>query len=348
MSLQPQISETVAPMVDMDVIIPFPRWDQWALECVESVLQLEPPCRWVTLVPDEPLPDDVWTVIRQLPGADKVREAASGPVNPGRKRNLGMEGSDAAFFGFVDADARVRSDWLGKGMPLFAEEDVLIVGGPNVTPEEDSPWQKAYGDVMASPLGMGGAYIRHTPVPRREVAELPTCNMLVRRHPGLAFDPALDTSEDMAFCALARQLGGRVVYDPEVMVFHHRRASPSAFARQFHHYGVYQGLRMTWVSLWRAMPLGLLIYMALLPLCCILWPAEWRIFLLPLMAYGACIAYESLRLSRCSARWWRTMTGFLLAHAAYGSGYFMGLFRKAAPSGRTDENKGPNGALTKK
>jgi len=320
----------------VDVVIPFRRWDAWTAESVRAALEMEPPCRRVTLVPDAPLEAVDWDAIRRMPGAERVRERPSGPVNPGRKRNVAMENNEADVFGFVDADARVFPDWLATGLPPFADEAVAIVGGPNLTPPEDDVRRKACGDVMASPLGMGAAYIRHAPVSERDVAELPTCNMLARNRPGLRFRPELDTSEDMAFCELAHRMGYRVRYDPAVRVFHHRRRLGRSFWRQFCDYGVYQGRRASWRWLWRAAPLGFVLYLAGLATVLLLWPAGWRFWTWPLAFYALVVVAESLRLARGRPRGLLTAFAFPCAHVAYGWGYlrgWLGRRRPARPNG---------------
>jgi hypothetical protein len=322
-----------APGLFVDVVIPFRGWDAWTAESAEAALKLDPPCRRVTLVPDAPLGPDAWAAIRKMPGSERVRELPSGPLNPGSKRNRAMDGSEADVFGFVDSDARVWPDWLGKGLPPFADETVGIVGGPNLTPPEDDARRKACGDVMASPLGMGAAYVRHVAVSRREVTELPTCNMLARNLPGFRFRPELDTSEDMAFCGLAREKGLRLVYDPDVGVWHHRRRLGRAFARQFHDYGLYQGRRAAWRWIWRAVPVGLILYLAILAAALAVFPGNWRLWMLPLGLYLAGIAAESARLTKASPRWFLTVAAFPWAHVAYGFGYLRGWLdsRNAVP-----------------
>ena len=81
-----------------------------AAESARAALEMEPPCQRVTLVPDAPLGAEDWTAIRRMPGAERVRELPSGPLNPGRKRNVAMESNAADVFGFVDADARTFPD----------------------------------------------------------------------------------------------------------------------------------------------------------------------------------------------------------------------------------------------
>ena len=94
----------------VDVVIPFRRWDAWTAESTRAALDMDPPCRRVTLVPDAPLEATAWDAIRRMPGSERVRERPSGPLNPGRKRNVAMENNEAEVFGFVDTDARGDTD----------------------------------------------------------------------------------------------------------------------------------------------------------------------------------------------------------------------------------------------
>jgi GT2 family glycosyltransferase len=61
---------------------------------------------------------------------------------------------------------------------------------------------------------------------RTEVEKAYTCNLFVRTSAFLrsgGFDEALLNNEDLALCEAVRRDGGRIVYDPEVVVHHHRR-----------------------------------------------------------------------------------------------------------------------------
>ena len=329
----------------VEVIIPFRRWDAWVAECVRSVLALQPPCQWVTLVPDRDLVPECWAAIQNMPGfCNQVCELPSGPVNPGQKRNLAMARSQADIFGFIDADARAFSDWLARVQAAFTDARVAILGGPNLTPPEDHPLQKACGDVMASPIGMGAAYIRHVPVRAREVTELPTCNMLSRNIKWLRFDPRLDTSEDMVYCGQALARGYKLIYDPEVRVHHHRRRLGLLFIRQFYDYGLNQGRRAEWKWIWRAAPLGFVFYVASLLVIAAFFPSELSPWLAPLSRYFLIVGIECIRLARWRLHFFLTLLAFPAAHVSYGCGYLQGWMKIHLRSGRLPKSCWGGGA----
>lgn len=315
-------------MWNVDVIVMFRTWNSWLVECVNSLLALEPPCRQILLIPDEALPFDVIEKLNNLAPPEKMRVIHSGVgKNPCEKRNIGMDTSSAQIVGFIDDDARAWPDWLGKARRHFDEPDVYVVGGPNVTPPESTPWQRAFGNVMASPLGMGNGYIRHIQsYPAREVSEVPGCNMLIRNIKSLRFDPAIYPADDITFCRLARTLGGVIVYDPEVGVFHQRRATLKGFIEQIYGYGLY-GKMASLNSWWRAIPALFFVYVVLMLLALVLAPAYWAIWIWPSCLYVVVHWLECLRLCKFKRIIWRTFICFFVAHMAYGVGYWKACFK---------------------
>jgi cellulose synthase/poly-beta-1,6-N-acetylglucosamine synthase-like glycosyltransferase len=68
----------------------------------------------------------------------------------------------------------------------------------------------------------------------------PTCNYVLRREAvaGVKFHPTLWPGEDVEFDIRLQQVGHRILYAPDVVVWHHRRSRPLAFLRQMFNYGV--------------------------------------------------------------------------------------------------------------
>jgi glycosyltransferase involved in cell wall biosynthesis len=219
------------------IVIPFQLWDEWLRQCLERCAQQTYRNFECWLIADVAAPSEWQAFLSGVSVPGGVRVSVSGRVNPAKKRNIAMCESDAEIFAFVDADAYPVEGWLRLAVDLM-KDDVCAVGGPNLTPPEDPLLRRVPGCIMKSMLGYGPAYIRHCPVSRRTVSELPTCNLVVRRMDGLFFREELDTSEDMTLCEDMIKRGGRIVYDPQVIVFHHRRCLFKPFFRQFYNYGV--------------------------------------------------------------------------------------------------------------
>ncbi|MDL1979741.1 MAG: glycosyltransferase, partial [Deltaproteobacteria bacterium] len=86
------------------------------------------------------------------------------------------------IFAFLDDDAYPRRDWLTHIVHNFSDSDVAAVGGPAVTPDNDSTAQKASGLVFESLMGGGTNRYRYVPVSERfNVDDYPTVNFCIRR-----------------------------------------------------------------------------------------------------------------------------------------------------------------------
>jgi hypothetical protein len=186
---------------------------------------------------------------------------------------------------------------------------------------------------MESPFGFGGGYIRHVRGKRQIVREMPTCNMILRRIEGIFFREDLDTGEDMMYCSDVRARGMTVLYDPGVVVFHHRRRMGGAFIRQFFRYGLDKGALARQSSdiayVWQAFPALLVLYwivlafVSVIPLPAIARCLAWA----PMGVYAMAIFAESCRLTCSLGELLLTPFGFVAAHVSYGMGYLRGILR---------------------
>ncbi len=343
------------------IIVPFGEWNQWVIECVQAIAALNGMNeRWTCwLVPDHE-PDENWS--RQLPTGNpqcRIEILATGPGNPAQKRNAVLRVSRDPIIALIDSDAWPEPDWLttalshlipGGSVPEgsvlayvqqpgscnYARTDpsaVGVVAGPNLTPPHDPLIRRVGGRIMESPLGFGEGSIRHVAVAARDVREMPTCNMVFRRVNGMAFHESLDTGEDMVFCADMRAAGYRVRYQPDVRVYHHRRAVFIPFMRQCYRYGRDKGrLRRRHSDgayAWQAIPALFVIYLLLAPLISLFFGGgllKWLPWL-PLTAYALAMLAESLRLARSCGEFLLAPAAFLAAHLAYGAGYLSGWVR---------------------
>ncbi len=185
------------------------------------------------------VPDDAVA----LAGAN-VRVIASGPVLPNAKRALAAAASDAPVVAFIDDDAYPDPHWLANALAHFADDGVVACGGPAITPATDNELERASGAVFASPLVTASTRFRYVPEPRRDVGALPSCNLLIRREAFLR-DAAISAGywpgEDLLTCLYATRNGERIVYDPAVLVYHHRRTLFAAHLRQVWAYGFFRG-----------------------------------------------------------------------------------------------------------
>jgi GT2 family glycosyltransferase len=208
-------------MVELAVIVALHRMTPEAKQCIDGVLALSDPRAELLVVCDRRpsgLPDDV-----------RVIETGS-PVDtsPAVKRDAALAQTTAPISAFIDDDAYPARDWLDGALSRFAEDPGLhALGGPGITPP-DSPFSRRLaGAFYESRLGSGG--LRHRFVslpPARMVADWPAYNFFVRTEALRAVGGWASNyygGEDTKLCLALHEAGYGIRYDPDVVVYHHRR-----------------------------------------------------------------------------------------------------------------------------
>ena len=217
------------------VVIPVKEINEYIIESYEHLAKLDFTSFEVIIFPDR----DSGVKL------NGVRIIPTGPVGPAEKRDLAIEYAEGEILAFLDDDAYPRTDWLKNAVRHFSDSGVGAVGGPAVTPESDSVLQRASGAVFSSRLVSSGYVYRYVPRRLREVDDFPTVNLFVRksvfRELG-GFDTGYWPGEDTKLCLdITKKLGLKIIYDPEVLVFHHRRALFGPHLKQVSRYAFQRG-----------------------------------------------------------------------------------------------------------
>lgn len=204
-------------------------------ECIQACLKLDYSDFEILILPDKEL-------ILDYP---KTRVIPTGGVTPPVKRDMALEPARGEILAFLDDDAYPVRDWLTKAVGYFSDPRIAAVGGPAVTPESDDLWQEASGRVYSSWAMAGEHRYRYIPGEKREVEDYPSCNFLVRksamRRIG-GFATRFWPGEDTFFCLkIVRDLQEKIVYAPEVLVYHHRRRLWTGHLKQIANYGLHRG-----------------------------------------------------------------------------------------------------------
>ncbi|MSS70599.1 MAG: glycosyltransferase [Candidatus Latescibacteria bacterium] len=221
------------PKVSIVIAVKGP--NPYLAECLDHCLRLDYPDYEVIVLPDAPF----------APPDPRIRVIPTGVVGPSEKRDVGTRAAAGELVAFLDDDAYPISDWLTNATANFISPDIAAVGGPGVTPASDGYWAQVSGAVYASLLVSGPHVCRYTPRRHREVDDYPSCNLIVRKSAfeqvggfGNRFWPG----EDTVFCLrIVRDLKKKILYDPDVMVYHHRRPRISVHFRQVWNYAVHRG-----------------------------------------------------------------------------------------------------------
>jgi GT2 family glycosyltransferase len=174
----------------------------------------------------------------------RVSLIPSGRVGPADKRDQAANFAKGEILVFLDDDSYPQSDLLSIATKYFDNDSISAIGGPAITPESDSYWQKVSGAVFLSKL-TGGNPERYTPIGRaKEVDDWPSVNFMVRKSDFLevgGFDSPYWPGEDTHLCLKLVQKTKKIVYAPELIVWHHRRSGLLLHMKQVGAYGLHRG-----------------------------------------------------------------------------------------------------------
>jgi len=219
----------------VSIIVPCKNVDIYVQECIDGCMALDYPSTEILLLPDSP------------PGLESRggNTIPTGPLKPGSKRNIGVKHATGEFYAFIDSDAYPTRDWLRNSLRYFADPDVAGVGGPSITPEGDSLMQKASGAVYSSMIGGFKFAFRYSFKKFQETDDLPSCNLIVRAsvfNKTGGFDDGFLTGEDTKACMdIVYRQGKRLIYAPDVAVYHHRRPLFKPHLKQVWTYARHRG-----------------------------------------------------------------------------------------------------------
>ena len=274
------------------------------------------------------LPDSPTTV--QLKG---VKVIATGPVKPATKRNLGMKNATGEFYAFSDSDAYPGRDWLKTALPYFNDPDVAGVGGPSMTPGEDTLMQKGSGAVYSGLMGSFKFALRYSSKRLQDADDLPSCNLIAResvfKESG-GFDEKFLTGEDTKACMdIVYRQRKKLVYAPDLVVYHHRRPLFRPHLRQVWTYARHRGLfarifprtsRRVAYFVPSAIVAGLVtgLLLSFIPLVRLFITILCGTYLIAIVLTGLATKNPKLFLV--------VPIGILLTHLTYGVGFLSGLF----------------------
>ena len=214
-------------MKRISIIIPYRIFDKYLEECLDGISKLDYKDFEIILLPDKITKEDNKYIVKE-----------TGKVKPSVKRNLGAKFSKGEILAFIDADAYPRNDWLKNSIKYFEDIEVGIVGGPNLTPRNVNIWEKVSGDCLGMYVCSGSAAIRYKVSKEvKDVIELPSCNLLIKKELFNGFDESLLTAEDTKLCFEVKEKGKKVLYAYDVVVYHHRRDSLGKHLKQMWIYG---------------------------------------------------------------------------------------------------------------
>jgi glycosyltransferase involved in cell wall biosynthesis len=318
---------------EISIIIPCKTIDAYTKKCINYCLEIEYSNYEILVLPD--YYDNSETVDKLM------RIIPTGPMNPMPKRLIAGSMSNAPLCAFIDSDAFPTKNWLRNTVRHFKDSKIAAVVGPSLTPADDDLLAKSSGFVLASPFGGGSESIRYNQSHSRirYVSEAPTCNLIIRKSildagKNLVLD--VWPGEEIVLCGVVtNDLQKKIVYDSQVIVYHHRRKLFIPHLKQIWRYGAVKGyLLKRYPQYVRPVfffpSLLVLGIVGGLPLA-ILNPVIGQIYVLLLIAYFslsmgnsvfAGLREKSIKVALL------VFAGTIVTHICYGLSFIKGLFSR--------------------
>ena len=315
----------------VSVVIACPGPSPYLTECLEALALQTYPHFEALVLPDAPCD------LGPTPFALHV--IPTGKIRPAEKRNTGIQQARGEVVAFLDDDAYPVPAWIEQAIKYFTMPDVGGVGGPGVTPPGDPFLGQASGRVYANPLVSGNYRYRYLgDRVRASIDDFPSCNLFVRTDVLRAiggYRTDFWPGEDTILCAdIAIGQKRRIIYDPWVQVFHHRRPLFGPHLRQIGRYALHRGYfakRFPATSLRISYLIPTFFVLGLVVGAVLACLHPWlRIAYFAVLAFYLLITFIS-SVSLSPALWLVTWLGVIATHVVYGVRFAQGLLARRMP-----------------
>lgn len=255
-------------------------------------------------------------------------------TGPAEKRDFALKFVKGEICAFVDDDAYPDPLWLKNAVKVFNKK-IAAVGGPGLTPSEDYFWERVTGLVYSSIFCGGAAQYRFVKRKRQLVVDYPAYNLFVRtdvlKKVG-GYGNHFYGGEDTFLCLKLIKAGYKIQYDPDVVVYHHRRKLFFDYFRQISNIGRHRGYFVkkfpeTSFHYWYFLPSTLMVGFFLGVLLSVVynWFLVYYVFFLLcfyVLAVASVIKSSNIIMSLFAG------IGIILTHISYGIAFIEGLLTK--------------------
>ncbi len=215
--MHPKISIVIVTYNDKDRLV----------DCLFSLRKQTYPAekREIIVIDDGSTDDTAEAIDSTFPEIKVIKKENSGPDN---SRIYGIEAAKGEIMAFIDSDCTASSNWLENIDRSLRESHISIVGGRIL--HRGSFWTRLIG------ISDFGEFQGLT---EKEVSNIPTCNMGVKRiiFERFNFDPHLRAGGDVIFCHQLKKNGHKLLYDPKIEVIHRPQVNFLAFLKRAYGYG---------------------------------------------------------------------------------------------------------------
>jgi len=224
----------VEPLVT--VIVPTKNSEDLIGNCLKSLQELDYPRDRLEIIISDGLSSDTTREIAESYGAKVMMDYGKSIVSG---RNAAFAIAQGKLIAITDADCTFDKDWLKNSPKYFKDDRVGGIGGPNLVPPNETNFGKAVGLIFEyAPYVTKAA---HTKVHNRVIESRSHGSNAIYRADVLRqvtpVDESLIGGEDVIMNEEIQDLGYKLLYVPDVAVFHSRRPTPKKWWHQIYKYG---------------------------------------------------------------------------------------------------------------
>lgn len=253
--------------------------------------------------------------------------------SPSLQRNSAANESRGEILYFLDDDSLAAHECLDICAAIMTDTAVAVVGGPSLTPPDDSQLQRLFGLALSSLFGAGGMRNRYRAaggVRETTDKELILCNLAIRRSVFMesgGLDERLYPNEENELLDRIQASGHKLLHAPDMAIHRSQRRTIRQFIRQMFSYG--RGRAQQTLIAGSGSPVGFIpllfvLYLALLP-----FVTASPLLFAPLWLYGTLDAVFTATAiaSSGSVAAAALLALFPLMHVSNGLGLLYGLIR---------------------
>ncbi|MBE9212590.1 glycosyltransferase [Plectonema cf. radiosum LEGE 06105] len=220
----------------ISIVIPTYNRPERLTQCLESLTKLEyPRDRFEVVVVDDGSKMSLEPVVERFHNQLKITLFKQKNAGPASARNTGAKLAKGDFLAFTDDDCKPLPDWLNKLAARFITDPDSMIGGKTLNALPDnlySTTSQVLIDYLYNYYNLGAK--------RSNFFASNNFALPSKRFQALGgFDTTfpLAAGEDREFCDRWLQFGNKMVYAPEVQVYHAHNLTLSSYWRQHFHYG---------------------------------------------------------------------------------------------------------------
>ena len=309
------------------IIIPVKEVNDYLIENISYISSIDSNDWELIILPNED-EENKW--------GEKVKIIATGKVGPANKRDIGAKFARGEILVFFDDDSYPDINILCEANKIFKDQTIAAIGGPAITPNSDNFLQKVSGAVFLSKFS-GGNPERYLPIGMiKQIDDWPSVNLMIRKKIFLevgGFASPYWPGEDTHLCwRITKVFRKKMVYSPDVIVYHHRRGGLIRHLKQVGAYGLHRGyfakkFPETSLRLKYFLPSAFFILVLITPFKSVI-PDEfgmlihiaWSIYSLAIIiALYQIYKFEKLSIALCAVPY------IILTHIYYGYSFLRGL-----------------------